>query len=65
MDVPKFIHHLRKKIEKEKDLIAVALVDGRITKDDYDKNIGKASGFTTVLDILTQMSKNMEDINDN
>lgn len=65
MDVPKFIYHLRKKIEKEKDLIAVALVDGRITKDDYDKNIGKASGFTIVLDILTQMSKNMEDINDN
>ena len=65
MDTPKFIYHLRKKIEKEKDLIATALVDGRVSKEDYDKSIGKASGFTTVLDILTEMSKNMEDVNDN
>ena len=36
MDTPKFIYHLRKKIEKEKDLIATALVDGRVSKEDYD-----------------------------
>tara|TARA_R100000008_G_scaffold23602_1_gene12668 strand:+ start:159 stop:356 length:198 start_codon:yes stop_codon:yes gene_type:complete len=65
VDAPKFIYHLRKKIEKEKNLIATALVDGRISKDDYDKSIGKANGFTIVLDILTEMSKNLEDINDN
>ena len=36
VDLPKFVYHLRKKIEKEKDLIATALVDGRVSKEDYD-----------------------------
>ena len=48
MDLPKFIHHIKNKIEKEKELISQALVDGRVKKEDYDKQVGKAQGFTTV-----------------
>ena len=61
MDLPKFIHHIKNKIEKEKELISQALVDGRVKKEDYDKLVGKAQGFTTVLEILKESSKNLED----
>ena len=61
MDLPKFIHYIKNKIEKEKELISQALVDGRVKKEDYDKQVGKAQGFTTVLEILKESSKNLED----
>ena len=61
MDLPKFIHHIKNKIEKEKELISQALVDGRVKKEDYDKQVVKAQGFTTVLEILKESSKNLED----
>ncbi len=61
MDLPKFIHHIKNKIEKEKELISQALVDGRVKKEDYDKQVGKAKGFTAVLEILKESSKNLED----
>ena len=64
MDVVKFIKFLKTKVEKEREMISTALVDGRITKEDYEKSVGKASGLQMCLDLIRESSKNLEEIDD-
>ena len=64
MDVVKFIKFLKTKVEKEREMISTALVDGRITKEDYEKSVGKASGLKMCLDLIRESSKNLEEVDD-
>ena len=64
MDVVKFIKFLKTKVEKERELISDAFVDGRIAKEDYDRYVGKASGLQMCLDLIKESSKNLEEDND-
>jgi len=64
VDVVKFIKFLKTKVEKEREMISTALVDGRITKEDYEKSVGKASGLKMCLDLIRESSKNLEEDDD-
>ena len=64
MDVVKFIKFLKTKVERERELISDSLVDGRISKEDYEKSVGKASGLKMCLDLIRESSKNLEDNDD-
>jgi hypothetical protein len=39
VDVVKFIKFLKTKVERERELISDSLVDGRISKEDYEKSL--------------------------
>ena len=64
MDVVKFIKYLKTKVERERELISDSLVDGRISKEYYEKSVGKASGLKMCLDLIRESSKNLEEEND-
>ena len=64
MDVVKFIKYLKTKVERERELISDSLVDGRISKEDYEKSVGKASGLKMCLDLIRERSKNLEEDDD-
>ena len=64
MDVVKFIKFLKTKVERERELISDSLVDGRISKEDYEKSVGKASGLKMCLDLRRESSKNLEENDD-
>ena len=64
MDEVKFIKFLKTKVERERELISDSLVDGRISKEDYEKSVGKASGLKMCLDLIRESLKNLEENDD-
>lgn len=64
MELPKFITHIKNKVDREIESIKDAFEQGRIPKENYDISVGELKGLRTAKDLLLESAKNITDDND-